>query len=284
MKIAIIGADGQLGSDLAAAFRHTGPLLLTEREIDVREAEGVVRALAGGHPDAVINTAAMTDVDGCEGRDVEAFLVNALGAKNVARACMEIGASLVHISTDYVFDGAKGSPYVESDHPAPLNVYGLTKLAGEYYVRMILQEHYIVRTSGLYGTHPCIGKGRNFVDTMLDLGGRKKRIEVVEDEILTPTFTEDLAAQIRVILDKSLPYGTYHATNEGACSWFDFARAIFERVGISVDVVPTTSSQWGAPAKRPRYSVLENAELARLGCNTMAPWNDALERYLAKKL
>ena len=284
MKLAIIGADGQLGCDVMLALHDLQPVPLTENEIDVTNKDRVASVLANIRPDCVINTAAFTDVDRCETEEKRAFAVNALGAKHVAESCDAIGATIVHISTDYVFNGRKNSPYRENDTPAPINIYGATKRSGEVYIQNACANHYIVRTSGLYGMAPCIGKGgKNFVDTMLGLAGERDSIAVVSDEVLSPTFTEDLAAQLRVFLDGSLPAGIYHATSEGSCSWFEFAKTIFEMAEIAVRLEETTSAKWGAPAKRPAFSVLENAKLLKhLKC-TMPHWGDALQRYLKKK-
>jgi len=234
-------------------------------------------------PELVINAAAFTDVDRCEEEAALAFDVNALGARNAANACLRIGSMLMHISTDYVFNGHAARPYVENDPPGPLNVYGVTKLAGEFFSRSICSHHYIIRTSGLYGLNPCIGKGNNFVDTMLHLGSPGKTIKVVGDEVLTPTFTEDLAEQIRLLLEKPPPFGIYHATNSGECSWYDFAKAVFDFTKKEVELVKITSKEWNAPARRPRYSVLENAGLKKNNCDSMPGWKDALGRYLSKK-
>lgn len=284
MRLAIIGADGQLGCDIMLALRNIQPVALTEKEIDITNNEQVKSVLSSIRPDFVINAAALTDVDRCEMEERLAFAVNALGAKHVAQSCDANGATLLHISTDYVFNGRKRTPYKENDTPAPINVYGATKRAGEIYVQTACRSHYIVRTSGLYGTAPCIGKdGKNFVDTMLALAAERDLVKVVSDEVLTPTFTEDLALQLRVFIDGSLPFGIYHATNEGKCSWHEFAKTIFEMTNNSVRVDKIGSEEWGSPAKRPAYSVLENAKLLKhLRC-TMPHWGDALERYLQKK-
>jgi dTDP-4-dehydrorhamnose reductase len=282
--IAVFGADGQLGMDLGIALSTYNVAPLLYPDMDVRDRRRVDTALETAHPDWVINSAALTSVDWCEDHDLDAFCVNALGAKYIAEKCRAIGARFIQISTDYVFDGKKNSPYVEDDSEHPLNVYGSTKLAGERYARVADAGCYIVRTSGLYGIHPCWGKGRNFVDTMLALAGERDSLKVVDDEILTPTFTEDLAAQIRTLIEASPPGGIYHATNSGECSWFDFARAIFERSGSEIRLEKTTAAEWNAPARRPAYSVLENNRLKSAGLDTMPHWEQALERYLTKKL
>jgi dTDP-4-dehydrorhamnose reductase len=209
--------------------------------------------------------------------------VNALGARHIAGACRAIGARLIQISTDYVFDGEKKTPYTEDDPPNPLNVYGKTKLAGERYAAGAASGCIVVRTSGLYGVHQCLGKGRNFVDTMLSLAADRDVLRIVDDEILTPTFAEDLARQIRVLIDADANDGIYHATNSGECSWFDFARRIFDLSGVEIRTEPTSAAQWNAPAKRPGYSVLDNSRLRAAGLDIMPRWEDALKRYIENR-
>jgi dTDP-4-dehydrorhamnose reductase len=292
VRIAVVGADGQLGTDVVAALGSHEVLRFVEPSraggedatgLDVTDPEAVAAALTSSRLDWVINTAAMTNVDACETDIYPAVLVNAIGARNVATACNTSGATLIHISTDYVFDGEKDGAYLETDPPHPINVYGMSKLMGEWYVQAECAAHYIVRTSGLYGTSPCVGKGTNFVETMLRLGAERDSLTVVDDEVLTPTFTEDLAAQLVFLVDKRPPFGVYHATNAGRCSWFEFAGEIFRETGASVELSPISSSEWGAPARRPANSVLENAALSAQGCDVMPDWRDALHRYLAKR-
>jgi len=283
MKIAVIGADGQLGMDILESLQHLEPIALTYPAVDITKRKQIHATLAEQMPDWIINSAAWTHVDRCEDEDSSAFAVNALGARYVAEAAHTLSAKLIYISTDYVFDGRKNTPYVESDAPAPLNVYGVSKLAGEFFTRYCCPLHYILRTSGLYGLNTCWGKGTNFVDKMLDLGGRKESLQVVEDEVLTPTFTEDLAKQIRTLIESPPAAGIYHATNEGECSWFEFASEIFSLAGIDVRLERTTAGAWKAPARRPAYSVLENRELKKAGLNTFPHWKDALARFLAKR-
>lgn len=283
MKIAIFGIQGQLGRDLELELSDWGVIGMRYEDVNVTDADAVHEAVTAAAPDWVINAAAMTHVDKCETEERLAFEVNSLGARYVARAAAAAGARLIHISTDYVFDGAKGAPYVESDSPRPLNVYGATKLAGEWFAADACPHHYMVRTSGLYGTHECWGKGTNFVETMLRLSREQTELKIVRDEVLTPTFTEDLAAQVRRMIEARPDPGIYHATNEGQCSWLDFATEIFRVVGTPIALEGITSSQWGAPAKRPANSVLENAALKSAGVNVFADWGDALARYLSKR-
>ncbi len=284
MKIAVIGADGQLGMDIIESLQNLDPIPLTYPSVDITKRKSILSVLREHQPDWIINSAAWTHVDRCEDEDASAFGVNALGARYVADAAEELRASLIYISTDYVFDGRKEQPYIETDPPAPLNVYGVSKLAGEYFTRYCCSQYYILRTSGLYGLNTCWGKGTNFVDKMLDLGRKNESLKVVEDEVLTPTFTEDLAKQIRILIESPPPVGIYHATNEGECSWFDFASEIFSLSGIDVRMERTSAAEWKAPARRPAYSVLENRALKQAGINVFPHWRDALARFLAKRL
>jgi len=280
MKVAIIGANGQLGSDLVKALASEEVIPLTHDDIEVADQASVHRVLTRHQPQVVINTAAFHNVVACEEQPERAFAVNAIGAWNVARACGPLGASLVHISTDYVFDGQKGNPYTEDDLPRPLNVYGVSKLAGEHLIRYSLKQHFIIRTSGLYGTHPCRAKGgENFVELMLRLARERDEVRVVNDEVLTPTYTWDLARQIALLIHTQ-HYGLYHVTSGGQCSWYEFARAIFELTGTRVNLQPTTAEEFPRPVKRPAYSVLENRALRELGLDRMRPWQEALAAYL----
>lgn len=280
MKVLVFGAAGQLGTDLMAALSAHNASAAGHDRADVADAGEVDRLVAAERPDWVINAAAMTGVDGCEDDVTGALAVNAVGARNVARAAARTGARLVQVSTDYVFDGAKGAPYVENDVTRPLNVYGTSKLLGEWWVADACESAYIVRTSGLYGTAACRGKGTNFVETILRLADERDRLTVVADEVLTPTLAADLAEQIRRLVDDPPAPGVYHATNAGWCSWYEFAVEIVERAGASVDVEPIRSLEWGAPARRPAFSVLEDTALAAAGYPPMPDWHDALSRYL----
>lgn len=279
----VIGANGQLGSELVRILKDEEIIPLTHSDIEITDESQVRKILRDFTPELVINTAAFHVVNDCEKNDLKAFQVNALGVKYLALVCKKFGSSLLHISTDYIFDGLKKTPYVETDLPNPLNVYGITKLAGEYYLRSILKEHLIVRTCGLYGTHKCRAKkGESFIDLMLRLFKERDEIRVVDDQILTPTYTLDLANQIKV-LSNTRNYGTYHATNDGQCSWYDFACAIFELSGIKVNLRRVSSTEFPSPAKRPSYSVLENRNLRNLGIDKMRYWKDALAACLKEK-
>ncbi len=283
MKVAVIGADGQLGMDIITSLQHHDLIPLTYPTIDITDRALIKTVLEDHRPEWVINTAAVTHVDRCEEEDLQAFEVNAIGARYTAEACEAVQARLILISTDYVFDGKKKKPYIETDPTGPLNVYGVSKLAGEYFTRFGCSRHYIFRTCGLYGLNPCWGKGMNFVDKMIKLAGERKILEVVGDEVLTPTFTEDLSSQIRVLIEAEPPFGIYHATNNGECSWFEFASEIFSIAGIKTQLKETTSEAWNAPAARPAYSVLENKGLKDHQLDILPHWRDALTRYLEKR-
>jgi dTDP-4-dehydrorhamnose reductase len=284
LKVAILGNRGQLGADVAAAFQGHEVIPVDHSTADITNEADVTGAIANAGADWVINCAAMTDVDGCETNPAAAFAANAVGARNIARATLAADASLIHISTDYVFDGKKQGAYIETDATRALNVYGMTKLLGEWFVEQECSRHYILRTSGLYGMNPCRGKGTNFVETMLRLGAERDTLTVVSDERLTPTFTEDVAAQITAMIAETPPWGIYHATNEGSCSWYEFAVAIFAGAGIEIEVNPISASEWKTQTVRASNTVLENAALKRASCNTFPEWKDALSRYLERRL
>lgn len=282
MKIVLIGANGQLGSDIAEVFSKDEVIGLTHTDIEVKDLESVSKNIIEYKPDIVINTAAFHNVPECEKNDLKAFEINAIGAKNLAIICKDNNLSLLHISTDYIFDGKTATPYTEDSLPNPLNVYGITKLAGEHYIRYILPSHFIVRTSGLYGTYKCRAKGENFVDKMIRFAKEKKKIKMVTDEILTPTYTLDLANQIKDLIKAGIS-GTYHITNEGSCSWYEFTIEIFSITGFDLVPEKAFSDEIPSPVKRPKYSVLENKNLKSLKINNMRTWREALKSYLKQK-
>jgi len=280
MKVAIIGANGQLGSDLVKAFGEDA-IPLTHEDLDVTEFESL-KILKDLKPDVIINTAAYHKTDECEENPEKTFLVNSVGARNVALISKEIGAINVYISTDYVFDGTKGEPYTEEDVPNPMNVYGISKYAGELLIKYITDKHYIIRVSSLFGVAGASGKGGNFVETMIKLAKAGREINVVNDIVMSPTYTRDAALAIKEILEKRLPYGIYHVTNDGFCTWYEFTRAIFEILGWDVEVKPIKASELKRLAKRPMFSALKNEKLEKLGLK-MRHWRDALRDYLKEK-
>ncbi len=298
MKIFLIGANGQLGSDLRQALvRHelicgvrTVPSMANYLPasvvmLDVMDAAQIHNVLELQQPDLVLNTTAYNKVDVAESDAREALLVNALGAQQLACACREFDLPLMHISTDFVFDGAKGTPYVEEDLPNPLSAYGASKYAGELLVRAAWPRHYLIRTCGLYGVAGSSGKGGNFVNTMLKLAKAGKPLKVVDDQICTPTATADLSMQIVRLIEHMQgrsDYGVYHINNHGQCSWYEFAREIFRLADVQADLTPIHSADYNAPAKRPPYSVLQNAHLQALGLDHMRDWQAALAEYVAR--
>lgn len=284
-RVLITGGRGQLAYDLQRRWheRHPGDELtaLNHAELDVTSADAVSQGLQARRPGLVINCAAYNLVDDAESQPEKALLVNGIGARNVALACRAVDAALVHVSTDYVFSGGT-KPHVEDEPLDPPNVYAVSKAAGEMLVRLTWARHFIVRSSGLYGVAGSSGKGGNFVETMLKLAGQGKPIRVVNDQVLTPTSTWALADQI-ALLATTDAYGTYHATCQGECSWFDFAAEIFREAGLKPKLEATTSAERVTPATRPRYSVLENRNLGRLGIDVMPHWKAALYVYLAER-
>ena len=282
MRVLLIGAGGQLGSDLVKALAHEDVVTLTHTDIEVCDPASVHTALQTHAPHVVINTAAFHRVDDCEREPERAFAVNAYGARNLALACKEQGCALLHMSTDYVFAGRKGLAYDESDVPGPINAYGISKLAGELFIRYILDKHYIVRTSGLYGVAGSSGKGGNFVELMLRLAREGKDIKVVNDQTLTPTYTVDLTKTLAHLI-RTERYGLYHVTSSGECSWYQFAAKIFELAGVPARLEPTTTNTFGAAARRPTYSVLAHKALFAAGLPEMRSWPAALAAYLAER-
>lgn len=276
MRILLTGCKGQLGLELMARFAGLGyETLATDlHNLDITDQSQVWSAVEGFRPEFVINCAAYTNVDQAESDEENAFRVNAVGARNLSVAAYRVKAGIAQVSTDYVFDGLNATAPLREYHPVnPVSCYGRSKELGERLVRETNPRHYIVRTAWLYG------EGRNFVQTMLRLAKERSEIEVVADQIGTPTSVKDLA-ECLVSLLPTEGYGVYHATGEGACSWYDFAKRIFALVGAEVKVNPITSEEYKSPAKRPKYSVLENFMLKLIGLNTFRPWEEALEEYL----
>ncbi len=286
-KIALFGAGGQLGSDIARIYEQDSSARLYKFDVQdfkLQDYEKVRQVLSDLKPDFVINTAAFHNVEKCEDQPEEAFLVNAIAVRNLAQLCQQIQATLIHISTDYVFSGKKNSPYLEDDLPGPLSVYGVSKLAGEHFVAAECQKYYLLRVCGLYGVNPCLAKGgQNFVDLMIRLARERGKVRVVNDEILTPTSTLEVARQIKIITQKNPDYGLYHCTAEGYCSWYQFAREIFQQAKIDVVLEEALPQEFAGRVKRPKYSVLENRRLKQAGLNIMRPWQEALNEYLKIK-
>lgn len=275
MKILVTGANGQLGREIARqGSEHE--LALTDYDVlDITNAVAVMSYFREVKPQAVIHCAAYTNVDGAEADVDGAFRVNVIGAQNIAAGCLEVGARMVYVSTDYVFSGQKQEPYREFDSVSPQSVYGHTKWQGEEIVRQILGRHYIVRTAWLYGN------GNNFVRTMLKLAETNDNLRVVHDQVGTPTSTVDLARTIFKLL-ASDAYGTYHATCQGQCSWYEFACEIFRQAGNKIAIIPVTTDEFPRPAKRPAHSVLDNYMLRMSVGDPMRTWQETLAEYLNK--
>jgi dTDP-4-dehydrorhamnose reductase len=280
--IAVLGAGGQLGRELMPRLGiRAAPL--THAEVDVTDAAGLQTRLDEIAPDLVVNCAAYNLVDRAEDEPEAAFAVNAFGVRNLAKWCGARDVPLMHISTDYVFGAHSAglAPWCEKDMPAPLGVYGASKLAGEWFVQSHCPRHWIVRTCGLYGRGSTRAKG-NFVETMLRLGAERPEVRVVADQRCTPTSTADLAPVLMKLLDTTA-YGLYHATNTGGCTWYEFACEIFRMAGLSPQVTPITTAEYGAKARRPPDSVLDTSKLATLLGSPLRPWQDALRNYLASR-
>ena len=286
MKVAIIGANGQLGSDLVKVFGEEA-ISLTRRDLDVTDPESL-KVLNALEPEVIINTAAYVRVDDAELEVEKAFQVNAIGALNVAKACNEIGAINVYISTDYVFEGAKGEPYTEEDIPNPINVYGLSKYTGEVFTRNYSKKYYIIRVASLYGKAGARGKGGNFVDSMIQRAKNGEEIKVVDDVFMSSTYTKDVSIMLKRFLDLDLEikpaFGVYHIVNEGYCNWYEFTREIFSILGwdAQIQITPIKSSELKRLAKRPIFSALRNKKLDDLGLG-MRNWREALKEYLIEK-
>ncbi len=283
-RILLVGANGQLGTDLRRDLPAAALVPLTRADLDITDPEATEHVLAHHRPAWVVNTAAFHRVDDIETKDgSRAFAVNEVAVGQLARACSRRGARLLHLSTDYVFGGGPPGPYAEDAPTAPVSAYGRSKLAGERLVLAASPDHLVVRSSGLYGVAGSTRKGGNFVETMLRLAHEGKPIRVVDDQVLTPTYTADLAAAIAKLVAVDPPGGIYHLTNSGQCSWFEFARRIFALCRRTPTLEPTTSAEFNAPAKRPPNSVLRNVRAAALGLPPLRPWADALAAYLRAK-
>jgi len=276
VRVLVTGAQGMLGSVLLPCLQSEHEVCgVDQKDFDIREEAAVERALRELRPEFVFHLAAFTDVDGCEANPPKAEQVNALGTRNVARACAEIGAGLLYVSTDYVFDGRGKRPYREDDCPNPISVYGLTKLQGERHVQALVARHLIVRSSWLYGI--C---GRNFVSTILKLAKEGEDLRVVSNQRGSPTYTRHLALKL-VELFATRAFGVFHVTGSGDCSWFEFARAILQSGGYPhVQVTPTTTQEAGRLARRPAFSVLENRRLAMIKLGALPHWSEGLAEYI----
>jgi len=278
LKILITGSKGQMGRALNRILRKKDDveIILTDLdEMDITHLSDVERVLNNKKPDIVINCAAHTAVDLCEDDKETAYLINVTGAENLAIVSNEIGAKIVHISTDYIFDGETARPYVEEDEPNPISVYGATKWESEKKVIQNNPRHFIIRTAWLFG------EGNNFVRKMLELAKKTKHLKVVDDQIGTPTSADQVANAIMILIETE-DYGIYHGSCEGECSWYEFAKEIFELENMDIDVEPCTSEQFPMKAKRPGYSVLENKRFLEKFNYRFSHWKDEIKTFLNK--
>ena len=280
MRVVVVGGTGQLGRELARVLPGADTTVLSRAELDLTDTAAVAPRLTALAPSAVLNAAADNRVDAAEQDPAPAMAVNALGVAALAEACRRSGALLVHMSTDYVFDGRAGRPYTEEDPPSPLGAYARSKLAGELLARALAPRHAVVRLAALYAAG-----GAGFVDRVLARARTGGRLRVVHDQVTAPTWARDVAAALARLLPRLVrgdaPGGIYHLTNAGACSWYEFARAALALAGVDAEVEPITSAELAAPAPRPAYSVLANTRLAAIGEPPLRSWQDALAAYLA---
>ncbi len=281
MRVMVIGAGGQLGSDLVEGLRERKDEVtaLARNELDITEPSALREMLARHRPDVVMNCSVYHPVDECEAHPDRSFAVNATAIRDLGLAARESEAAVVHFSSDYVFDGEQGRPYGEEDTPNPLSVFGVCKLAGEHLLRAVCHCHFIIRTSGLYGLAGSRAKRGNFVETMLRLGAREGRVRVVNDLRMAQTYTRNVARQTLALI-RTQHYGTYHASDHGDYSWYEFAQRIFKYAAMNVEVTPVSWHAMPSVATRPRYSVLENRRLKALGMDQMEPIDIALQAYL----
>lgn len=287
LRVVIIGASGQLGTDLVKTLHddsdiHVFPLV--HKDIEITDEQMVRKVLDAISPHIVINTSAYHRVDDCETHMDKAFLVNTLAQKKLADYCSQRNQTLVYISTDYVFgiDQKRKTPYEETDLPGPMNVYGLSKLTGEYFTRYICKKYFIVRSCGLFGNMGSSVKRGNFIETILKLAKEKRHLRVVDDQIVAPTYTVDLARQIHKLI-KTENFGLYHASAQGACSWYEFAKEILRLTKTKAKLSPISSAEYPTPALRPSYSVLENQNLKKHDLDIIPDWRIGLKNYLIEK-
>jgi len=280
-KTAIIGANGQLGSDLSKIYGEDA-VKLTRKELDVTDLPMCKKVLKEINPEAIINCAAYVRVDDAETFPLEAFHVNSIGAKNIAIISKELKATNVYISTDYVFDGRKRTPYTEDDPPNPINVYGMSKYFGECFTKCYSDKSYIFRVSSLFGAAGAGGKGGNFLETMIEIAKKNKEIRVVDDIVMSPTYAKDAAYLIKNLIEKKVEFGIYHLNNSGQCTWYEFAKEIFKIINLNPNITRINSKDVDGKVKRPIFSVLEIKKLENKGYKKKE-WKVALKEYLIEK-
>jgi len=283
-KILLLGSNGQLGTDLQRVLQRTKDVLPVQRGLlDMERFDQIYPFLSENDDfDVLINCTSYHRTDECEDFPSKSFAVNSTAAVELAKFCRKYDKLLIHFSTDYVFDGKNESDYSEDDAALPLNIYGISKLAGEYGIRAYHDKHFILRVSSLFGVAGASGKGGNFVETMLRLAKEEKPVKVVNDQFMSPTHTLDIARAVESLIDLNVAeYGLYHCSIEGECSWYEFAKEIFEQAGLSVNVFPVKSVEYKTKALRPTRSILNNSKINKY--YFMPDWKDALRRYLKIK-
>lgn len=284
MKIAVLGAAGQLGRDLCPRLARFGEVVpLSRADIDLARHDTIEPAVYALRPDVFVNCAAYNFVDRAEAEPDPAFAANGVGVRHFRDACERLEVKLVHVSTDYVFgaDTPRSTPYAESDKPGPVSNYGWSKLDGEQWAKDVA-DNLVIRTCGLYGVWGSGGKGGNFVETMLRLAGQGKPLKVVNDQRCTPSYTADVADATVQLLERGAT-GLFHVVNSGDCTWYEFAAEIFRQSGVAADLTPITSAEFGAPAPRPAYSVLSTAKFASVTGAPLRHWREALAAYLVER-
>lgn len=280
MKVAVIGANGQLGTDLVKVFAGRHEVIeLTHADIEIGDIDSVQTVLTRIAPQLVLSTAAAHNVAKCESDPDGTFRTNTIGALNLARVSADLDCTLLQYSTDYVFDGTKRQPYTETDAVCPQSVYAVSKYAGEQLVRSYCERYFVVRVSAIYGASPCRAKGSSFVSTMVRLAREKPEVRVVADEVVTPTWTKAIAQNTLALIETEA-YDVYHMTCEGQASWYDVARLIFETLQLETPLYKAKAEDFPSVAKRPSYSVLDNGNLKKLGINQMPDWREALVSFL----
>ncbi|GAC1542187.1 MAG: dTDP-4-dehydrorhamnose reductase [Vulcanimicrobiaceae bacterium] len=280
MRVTILGAAGQLGSALAAAYAGEAPVLVTHDRFDVEDTAAIATLLHDARPDVLINTTAFHNVERCEREPERAFAINAIAVETLAAACADADVAFAHVSTDYVFDGRRTTPYGEDDAPNPLNIYGVSKLAGELLVRRRAARTFVFRTSGLYAALGISAKGKPFIERMLEGAAVGTPLRVVGDVTFSPSYAGHVAQAMRLVIEREA-YGLYHITNRGACTWHEFATAILARSGYDASIERTTSVP--GTVRRPAYSALAHHAMDALGLPPMPAWQAGIDAYIEER-
>ena len=284
MKILVTGAKGQLGKKIIDILGQKHQLILTDVDnMDITDIDAIKIVVEKEKPDYIIHGAAYTQVDKAEENVELCRKINSFGTKNIALIAKEFNIKLIYISTDFVFDGSKKTPYSEDDKPNPISIYGITKYEGEEYIKNICDKYYILRVAWLFGELPVGHPGTNFVEVMLRLAKERPSLSVVNDQIGSPTYTGNLVKTISKIIDQSPEFGTYHFSGTGECSWYDFAKEIFKQTNTKIDLKPITSLEYPQRAKRPAYSYLDKSKIENALNIKVRPWQEMLEEYLLKR-